>query len=616
VTGSRAGRLVLGATLLLVLSEALLQVAGLPRAAVTFDSGPNSGPHVTGFTPSEEHVPLTLRWTHGQASIRIPLDASAGTATLAFRSARFVDWPTRIRFFVGGQPAGSFTATPGGFRFHQLEFQHVGGPLHIDILSDDPELGIALDWLRIEGVSARLSRSVWQARLLPVGAFLLASLAGLGGLTAFGTGLATALAVAALAACDPFAAAHVIPRIALPALGSALTAYVIARRQPGAALVALIVLASFLIKGAALFHPTYFYNDVRQNHRYVRALARVSGNSLERRNRTAQEEVGVAYPRIVGGRKYAFPYSPVFYLPFIPLTHPDTIVDSIKYVALSAAAAEALAVFALALLLGGQRFAVLAALISAFLPPIFNRMLFAMWSTVTAHLMDVLAVCAIALLARRPQSPQRLFLVWATVQASLLMYVSSLFNLAALILCISALDRKLARQIVPVWALASATTVLWLYRDFTWLFLTEILPTFLSAGSGESAPPDSGGLLAALSRIGLFYGPLTPLLAAVGLYVWRRITRPECGAIVYGYALAVALLLVLRGLVGGLFKDLKELELAAPLVALAVAAALDALRRKGQWGRFVAAALVAATISFGLLSYADSFFTHSRLIGL
>ena len=71
----------------------------------------------------------------------------------------------------------------------------------------------------------------------------------------------------------------------------------------------------------------------------VLALAEARGG-LEERGRAAQMQVNTAYPRIVAGKAYAFPYSPFFFIPFTWLPRERAVIeDTLKHVALGAGAA-------------------------------------------------------------------------------------------------------------------------------------------------------------------------------------------------------------------------------------------------------------------------------------
>ena len=85
--------------------------------------------------------------------------------------------------------------------------------------------------------------------------------------------------------------------------------------RPGGRWVVPLFLAGYLLKGAGVFHPGFFYPDVQNHGRYVAAYAAAEGSVAER-GIAAQRQVATAYPRFVAGRPYAFPYSPLFFVPF------------------------------------------------------------------------------------------------------------------------------------------------------------------------------------------------------------------------------------------------------------------------------------------------------------
>lgn len=597
-------------------TEALLALAPLARGPLTFDVGPSTGRYGTGLSGSEERPPSTFRWTTSHAGIAAPLFLSGSGATLAIRAARFVDEPTNVHVSVAGRPAGVFRARPGGFKVHRLALPDLDGPAWFDLLSDDPRLGVALDWLRIEDARVRVPLAHWRLRLLAPGTAIAATLAGMAPAAALLAGAVVGVAVAAAAALDPFALAHVSTRIALPAVALTMGAAVLVRGRPRRQVVVLAFLASYLLKGWALFHPSYFYNDVRNNLRYVAAL-RDDGRPLAVRNRDAQVKVGVAYPRVVAGRKYAFPYSPVFFLPFTPL-HDDAVVESIKQVALAAAAAETVVVFLLAGLALGPGAGSAAAVLAAVLPPLHSRLALAMWSTVAGHFLDTLVLLALVAIAARGATRARLGLLFSAVAAALLTYVSSLFNLTLLLLAHAAMVRRHVLAMLATLVAATGLTVAVLYRDFALTFFREIVPALVAGGA-----PGGGarmGLLEsvslALSRIPLFFGLGHTLLALAGLLVVRGQARPEVWRTLLAAAAALAGLIALRGLSMGLFKDLKEVEFASPLVAFFAGATLEALAARGPRERRAAVLLAVGLVAFSLGKDAGYFSEHTSLAGL
>jgi hypothetical protein len=615
VPRTRAGApVLLGALALILVTEALLRTAPLARRPLTLDVGPSTGAYLSGFGESEERPPSTFRWTEPRATVAAPLTTAGGPATLVVRAARFVDTPARIHASLAGQPVATLLATPGGYRIQRLPVTVPPGPFRLDLLADDPQLGLAVDWVRVEGVGWRAPVRLLGAPALVVGTFLILVWTGLPWRPAMGVGLLLAFAEASWAALDPFAFVHVMARLAWPALGLTLLVAVLVRSRPGSPAVALAFLAGELLKGAALFHPSYFYNDVRNNRRYVEALATAEG-SLQERNARAQVQVGVAYPRWVAGKKHALPYSPLFFLPFAGLS-PDRMIETMKHVAVAAAAAEALLAFLMGRALAGTTVGVAAAAVDVLLPPLYNRLLLAMWSTTVGHLLDVTVIALALRLATRTPRPRDWLAYGLAVLAACLTYISSLFNLGLFSAVYGALERRRALRLVLVWMAAATVTVTLLYSGFVVTFVREILPA-LRAGVRSPAVAEAAptGPLAALSRIPTFYGYGFPALTVAGLFLFRRRAEKAACRVLVAYALAFLGLVVLRAS-GGLFKDLKEIEFAAPLVALGTGLSLVALAERDRAGRWAAALVAAGLVAFSASRYVEYVSTFTALAGL
>ena len=592
----------------------LFSLAPLAHRPLTFDVGPSTGAYVLGFTPSEERPPTTFRWTRSRATVSLPLHA-AGEGRLRLRAARFLDHPSRIHVYAWGRPAGTFEARPGGYRIYELPLIAAPGPLRLDLLSDDPDLGVAVDWIRVEKAGWRVPLAVWGPRVLVAAVFLAGLLAGAGAAPSAAAAGVVALAQATWAALDPFAFAHVATRLGAPAAVFALLLAWRARRWAGGHALVWLFLAGYLLKGAVLFHPAYFYNDTRNNLRYVLALRDGTG-SLAERNHSAQVQVGVAYPRVVAGRRYAFPYAPVFFLPF-GLLPEDRIVEAIKQVALFCAAAEMVLVFALARLLAAPAVAVAAAAVAVLLPPLYSRLLLAMWSTVAGHFLDTAVIVATVRLAAGPQRARLWMGQAGGTLAAFLTYISSLFNLTLFTGFAALRVRPLAGRLLAGWAAAVTLTLAWLYADFVMLFVREILPAALSGGGmAAEGGARGGGVGEALARIPIFYGWGYPALAAAGFVVLRRGAPARAFGVFAAYALAAVTLVGLRAFGGGLFRDLKEIEFAAPLVAACCGAALAELASRDRAGRIAAALVFAGLAAFSLGRYVEYARTYTSLAGL
>jgi hypothetical protein len=601
------------ALLVLLLTEAALIVASVGRACLEFDVGPSTGSYLPGFTESEERLPVTFRWTKERASILVPLLGASEGATIHLRYARFLQGNAAVRVFLNGRPIASFSARPGRFRTHAIPGTFSpDDPLRLEILVDDPspdKLGLAVDWIRIEGARFRLPLSALAPRIFPAGVFLLALLLRFPLRTSAAIGGGVALSQAIWFARDPFGMAHAHAQIALAGLVIAALLAVGFRRS-----VPLLFLLGYMLKGAALFHPSYFYPDVRLHRRHLEAFEAASGGILER-GIAAQKVAETAYPRRIAGRNYAFPYSPVFYLPFTLLERDARGIEAaMKHVGLVLAALELPLVVLLARTLVGAEAAIWAALLTVFLPPVVSRLLYAQWPTMAGHFFDVLAIFFAARMAQAASPAKSMLLYGASGLLSGLLYLSSLINLSLFSAFLAWFERRRMPALLLFWGLVATATVLLVYLPFTVIFFTEILPALASGeGGGTENPP--AGFPMVLYRVGLFFGFGFPAIAFAGfLLVWRSGERWASGVLA-AYGLSFLGLLTLRA-VSGMFKDLKEFVYVGPFVAVTAGVALDSLWRRGRFWRLAAVLVAAGLIGFGLAKYGEYFRQHTGLAGL
>jgi hypothetical protein len=401
---------------------------------------------------------------------------------------------------------------------------------------------------------------------------------------------------------DPFAMVHVTAQLSLPlvALSTAAGSYL--RRKEKGGLVLPLFVAGYLLRGFGLFHPQSFYGDVANARDYVEAFRETSGSLAERGVET-QKKTNVGYPRTVAGKSYAFPYSPLYFLPFGLSRTPGGIEDGVRHAGLAASALTTVPMFWLASTAFSPAAGVLASLLWIFSPPVFSRLLLALHATLLGNFLDTLAIASVLALSFEPRSFRRLGTVFGATLASLLAYTSSLFSMGAFLLFESLLERRLALKLLGVVSIAGALTVTWLYFPFLIAFFREILPALASglpAGAGDAA---SAPVRTALSRIPLFYGFLYPPLALAGFEIARRRADLRAFRVLAAWGSAFLLMVSLRAFGGGVFKDIKEIELAAPLVAILAGGSLAALGRRGTKGMLAAAALTAGLALHGLARY-------------
>jgi hypothetical protein len=595
-------------------------------AGVLFNLGPNDADHIAGFEPHYEiDGPVATRWTTYRAEVDLPLTLRGGPASLSYRFSRVLPETAVVDVRLAGSLVDRFSCRGGAWVTRTVPLAALPPtPLRLELRVDSHDrrnLGLKMDWVRLTAAGGRVGwrgPSRWLPALLVAAAYVLFRLTGLAPAAAASVTLPWSLAAWLWGRVDPFALAHVASKVAWPAL--ALTAVCAAafRARPGGRWVAPIFLAGYLLKGAVLFHPAFYYPDVQNHGRYVAAYAEAAG-SIPERGIAAQRTVGTAYPRFVTGRPYAFPYSPLFFIPFTWLG-PDSarVEDALRHVGLAAAAAEVPAVFWLGSLAFGPGAGLAAALVAAFLPPLYSRLLFAMWPTIAGHLLDTLAIGAALCAARRPGDRRAAAAFALLTLAALLTYISSLFNLALFIVFLALLERRRAPLLLGTLALAAGATVLWLYGSFTRAFLFEIVPA-LAAGGGVATPAASGsaapaGLLPALSRVPLFFGWGFPALAVAGLLLARRVADAAARHVLFAYGLAFVSLVLMRGLGGGLFRDLKEITFVAPLIAVAAGASLETLARRGDSGRAAVLLIAAGLLAFTAERYRFYFTTYTSAV--
>jgi hypothetical protein len=156
---------------------------------------------------------------------------------------------------------------------------------------------------------------------------------------------------------------------------------------------------------------------------------------------------------------------------------------------------------------------------------------------------------------------------------------------------------------------AGVAVVLVLYGAFLPTLLREVLP---HAGGG-GAP--GGGLGEAGTRLLLFFGPAGLGLGLLGVALLRG--APDGPRSAHrALLLAGAVLLGMRYLAPALFRDVKEVELLTPPVAIAAAVALHRLGRLGGAGRVAAVAGIGGVVWWGALEAGRVYAGRFLAVGL
>ena len=653
--GSRAGRSLgrrLAAGLLLAGATWLGVLAAERTAARAFlNLGPNDPEYVAGFRDDWERDGRTIfHWTTLSSRITLPLGIRGEGFRLRLRARRHFPEPAQVVVAVQGLVAGSFELSADSpsdarrpYSIRELRLPRLDGsaPLRIDLLavSSHPRpLGIALDWVEIE----RPAGSAWvtspatlmRALALVLGGWALLLAAGSRPWPALVTGFVLAGAATLGLASDPLAAERILRLGFGPVLLVGVIPVVLGRTRkatealglgPGGTLAALtaVVMTAMAVRATLLFHPEYFYPDVRVHAVFARELGKL-GLAEFLRTYTANQfrySLGLQYE---SGHWYAFPYPPAFYVLCWPLLklaglRPEAAVSTLATVANSL---EALVVFALARRFTPSRTAALAAAAAVPLLPIFLvRLSLAYFPALLGHFVDACLLCFLAWRWKRLGEWRQALALAVFVAVALLCYTQSVLNLGLLLplllLVQGAADRSPEGRRRQLGLLAAGTAGVLL----SMVFYGRYLPIFrdmhrgvpmageeivlarvgLEAGkpsAEEADDPFSGpgfvfdrGLRKAAWRFWIFHDALVPAVLAGLLLAVRGAPDPDLRRLALVWASTYLLLNFASGSLPGpnLVRYNKDLEVIAPLVCVGLGLLWDWL--SARFGRGASAAL-------------------------
>lgn len=617
--------LLLAAVVLAPLAAALRGAPG--PASLRLNLGPGDEPYLSGFFPEYEIEGATaLHWSRPQARVVLPL-AFTGPAELALRFGPPPGGPSRVDLALASRPLGGFDCC----RHRALQRRALDAstrgptPLRADVRVSGPEVGergLFLDWLALElarggrvwllgGARLRPAALVAAVALVLVVAGFSASRAAL-----LSTPLSLLLALALLR--DPWLVHRLLARlpetvfvVVLPL--AAIARFALPRLDPGArrAAVSLASLA-FLLRGAALNHPDFYYPDLMVHARLV-AVAREAGPRLfsaphavlytPRETPSATDTLVRAtsglWLRRLGGVDVGLPYSLAFHALLAPLAGSlDATVGLLKTAGALLSAAPVAVVALLAGRCGVSPWAAAGLLLAA--PTALLELSLGTVPAVLGHALDALFLLWLAARAPRAGLPGVAAEGAAVVAALQLAYVSSVITASAVLALIAAAAwRREPRAALGLLAsLLGGSTLAFVayYRDFVpgalTAFRLALAGASLTAGTGSAAFLDVGGGRVDEGFLSWVF-PVVAVPAAVGLVL---LLRGSCSrALLFAWALGCALLGLLRGALPSLLGFLHLALFATPLVSLAAGAALQALAAGRREGR--AAAVVLATVA-------------------
>src|SRR3990172_864120 len=403
--------------LLLLLSVSALLLAFQAPGDIFLDFGPNDAPCVSGFREDFEiDEPTLIHWSKDRALVRLPFYLrSSYEVTLRFK--RHIEKPAEIRLFLDGDAVETFTAPRQDFAVRRFRNLRPGGgvfELGLVSSSEDPgPLGLALDWMSVRPSGGFLSviptAPAFFALLSWVAAFyFLPRALDLGERVSLAFGAVAAVSLTAIALAHKLWPVHASMTLGLRphAVMLLLVLFHAWRRwkkkgsffaEPLARWAVLIVCAGMAVRLFALFHPDFYYPDVRTHSKFVsliwtEGLSGFLSNYIENQHRHL---LGLQY---VSGRWVAFPYPPLLYLSIYPLSLLKLPVeDWMKLVTTALLSVEALVLFAIGGKLGlGPRASLLAVLLHASARVLAFRLAVASYASLFGHFWDMLAALYVA----------------------------------------------------------------------------------------------------------------------------------------------------------------------------------------------------------------------------
>ncbi len=628
--------------LLLLLSASGLLLAFQAPGDVFLDFGPNDARYVSGFREDFEiDEPTLIHWSTDRARVRLPFHLrSPYEVTLRFK--RHIEKPAEIRLFLDGEAVETFTAPQQHFVIRRVRNSNPGfGVFELGLVStsEDPRpMGLALDWMSVRPsggllsviptVPAFVSLLTWVAAF-----YLLPRVLGLGSPLSLGFGAAAALSLIAAALAHKLWPIHAAMTLGLRAHGVTLLFalfYIWRRRRQGsffadpiAGWAILVVCAGMAVRLFALFHPDFYYPDVRTHGKFVsllwtEGLSGFLSNYIENQHRHL---LGLQY---VSGRWVAFPYPPLLYLSIYPLSLLQLPVeDWMKLVPTALVSVEALVIFVIGRKLGlGPRSALLAVSLHASARVLAFRLAVASYAALFGHFWDMLALLYVVSFFQKLKRPLYGAGLGVLVAISLLSYAGSALTLGIFVpfLCLALTFSRRARPgtatvaALAGFSLAGALTAAWV---FYLAYVPELLGPFGGATAGsegglsalvESRLTPLPALSMAFYRLRLFYGGLYAVvfIALLAWFFWRRVKEghPLLQPLAVAAASTYLGMNFLRAGLGSthIFQFSKDDLVILPLIALLLAGFLSAMWDKGAIPRAFALALLLGWVGFSLVS--------------
>jgi hypothetical protein len=601
---------------------ALLGASGPLR--VHFNLGPGDAPYLSGFLPEYEVFDrVATQWSKRSAAINLPLTVEGGPVDVAYRLARPLPDPGEAEVTLNGRPVDHFSLQRGfderRASLGALPRTPIRFGFRVEAGDADPP-GAQFDWVRLEagsGARVRLRGGArWRGVFLVLVAFLVLRVAGWGALTAAGFAAPLAVVTALGLWADPWLVHRLLTWLpewlAVLGLGVAASGRWLAARGrvavSGVRNVVALALAAFLMRAVALNQPDFYYPDLR-SHVQLAIDVRSAGFKFLRSPSTYILRRGV-WSREIAGRRYAFPYTPAFHVPFaLTRLGYDDLLTAVKLADAAWSVVPIVALGSLASTLGASP---LGMALLVFVPIYGHHLSVVYLPAVFGHAADISVLAWLARRLERIESWTVGLAAAAFVAVAELAYVGATTILPVFITSLALADfafTRRPRRIVAILGFGLVGSLLAFalyYRDFLGLVI-DVVQFKASGGavvaSGDAAP--AGFIDTVVVSIRRFFPGLWALLGAVGVGLLIRRGRGQ--AFLAAWAGSYVLLLLGRAKLPLFFQHPHEALFVAPLVCLGAGQVIADLWAKAGWRRALGLALFGALAVTGLVAQWDAF---------
>ena len=578
---------------------------------IDFNLGPGDAPYLEGFLPGYEiDEKLATHWTSYDATIALPLRVQGGPVDVDYRYARVFGETAEIEVDVSGIPVDDFTRRGGVFEERRGSVAVLDGPLSFAVRCDSHErknMGIKLDWVRFElseHSSVRLvGWAFWQPIVITLVLLAVWVASGAGVTRAATLTAPLALALAFGLWSDPWLTHRLVRglSIGVPLFGLAVLGIGRLIKIDGTTLRVVFgfMLVAFLVRAALVNHPDFYYPDLRTHARLVGFVHEAGLDFLVSPSSVITEHnvwVTEAY-----GQTYAFPYTPMFHLPFafFDLGY-DTLVLTLKLAAAAISTVPIALVLAFARSFGfASPVPAVGAILMVVIPTYSSRLSFAFFPSLFGHAVDVAFVYWIFRNFAGLAEGRQWLLGGVVVACSQLAYVSGVINISLFVAVLAVVAfffagehrRRLALRVLGMGVFGGLIAFAVFYRDFLPM-VVDVLSRMVGGVAAESRYPITGFFETTAKRSYEFFGVLYPALAAAGLGLMfvQKVPRLVFSA----WFLTYFLLLLGRAKIPDVFLHGHETLFLTPFVCITSAVLLAELLHRGGALRLVGAGILVA----------------------